>query len=43
VDWRSNYTHPARAGGRLLEVVSYPLVRSSFLAILDACAKALET
>lgn len=43
VDWRSNYTHPARAGGRLLEAVSYRLLRSSFLAILDACANALET
>jgi uncharacterized protein YndB with AHSA1/START domain len=43
VDWRSSYTHPARAGGRLLEVLSCRLLRSSFLAILDACAKALET
>jgi uncharacterized protein YndB with AHSA1/START domain len=42
VDWSSSYTHPARAGGRLLEVVSYRLLRSSFLAILAACAKALE-
>ena len=42
VDWLSNYTHPARAGGKLLEAVSYRLLRSSFLAILDACAKALE-
>jgi uncharacterized protein YndB with AHSA1/START domain len=42
VDWRSSYTHPARAGGRLLEVLSCRLLRSSFLAILDACAKALE-
>ncbi|OBI55614.1 SRPBCC family protein [Mycobacterium sp. E796] len=43
VDWLSNYTHPALAGGKLLEVVSYRLLRSSFLAILDACANALET
>jgi uncharacterized protein YndB with AHSA1/START domain len=42
VDWLSNYTHPAWAGGKLLEAVSYRLLRSSFLAILDACAKSLE-
>ena len=42
VDWLSNYTHPAWAGGKLLEAVTYPLLRSSFRAILDACAKALE-
>jgi uncharacterized protein YndB with AHSA1/START domain len=42
VDWLSNYTHPARAGGKLLEAVTYPLLRSSFRAVLDACAKALE-
>jgi uncharacterized protein YndB with AHSA1/START domain len=42
VDWLSNYTHPARAGGKLLEAVSYRLLRSSFRAILDACARALE-
>jgi uncharacterized protein YndB with AHSA1/START domain len=41
-DWLSNYTHPARAGGKLLEAVSYRLLRSSFRAILDACARALE-
>ena len=43
VDWLSNYTHPAHAGGRLTEAVSHRLLRSSFLAILAACAKALET
>jgi uncharacterized protein YndB with AHSA1/START domain len=42
VDWLTNYTHPAWAGGKLLEAVSRPVLRSSFLAILDACAKALE-
>jgi uncharacterized protein YndB with AHSA1/START domain len=42
VDWLSNYTHPAWAGGKVLEAVSYRLLRSSFRAILDACAKALE-
>jgi len=43
VDWLSNYTHPAWAGGKLLEAVSYRLLRSSFLAILDGCADALES
>jgi uncharacterized protein YndB with AHSA1/START domain len=42
VDWLTNYTHPAWAGGKLLESVSRPLLRSSFVAILDACAKALQ-
>jgi uncharacterized protein YndB with AHSA1/START domain len=42
VDWLSNYTHPVHAGGKLMEAVSYRLLRSSFLAILAACAKALE-
>ena len=42
VDWLSNYTHPARAGGKVLEAISYRLLRSSFLAILSGCAKALE-
>lgn len=41
VDWLSNYTHPAWAGGQVLEAISYRLLRSSFLAILDGCAKAL--
>jgi len=42
VDRLNNYTHPAWAGGRLLEAVSHPLLRSSFLAILNGCATALE-
>ena len=42
VDWLSNYTHPGWAGGKLLEAVTHPLLRSSFRAILDACARALE-
>jgi uncharacterized protein YndB with AHSA1/START domain len=42
VDWLSNYTHPARAGGKVLEAMSYRLLCSSFLAILNSCAKALE-
>jgi len=43
VDWLTNYTHPARAGGKVLEAVSYRLLRSSFQAILAACTKALES
>ncbi|MBV8928392.1 MAG: SRPBCC family protein [Mycobacteriaceae bacterium] len=42
VDWVTTYTHPPRAGGKLTEAVSSRLLRSSFLAILAACAKALE-
>jgi uncharacterized protein YndB with AHSA1/START domain len=42
VDWLSDYTHPAWAGGKLLEAASYRLLRKSFDAILDACADALE-
>lgn len=42
VDWLSNYTHPAWAGGKLLEALSYRLLCNSFGAILDACAHALE-
>ncbi|MCV7077012.1 SRPBCC family protein [Mycobacterium szulgai] len=42
VEWQTEYTHPARAGGKLLEAVTRPLLRWSFLAILDGCAKALE-
>ena len=41
VDWLTNYTHPiARAA--MMEAVSRRLLRSSFLAILDACGKALQ-
>jgi uncharacterized protein YndB with AHSA1/START domain len=42
VDWLSNYTHPAWAGGKLLEAVTRRLLRGSFVAVLDGCAKALE-
>ena len=42
VDWLSKYAHPARAGGKAMEAISYRLLRSSFLAILNGCAKALE-
>jgi hypothetical protein len=43
VDWLTNYTHPGYAGGKVLEKVSRPLLRLNFLAILAACAKALES
>jgi carbon monoxide dehydrogenase subunit G len=43
VDWLTNYTHPIWAGGRLLEAVTRPLLRSSFLSLFDACAKELAT
>ena len=42
VDWLTNYTHPRYAGGKALEKISRPLLRSSFLAILNRCAKELE-
>jgi uncharacterized protein YndB with AHSA1/START domain len=42
VDWVTTYTHPARSGGKAMEAVSSRLLRSSFLAILAGCAKALE-
>jgi len=43
VEWVTNYTHPARAGGKLLEALSRPVLRSSFLAVLKGCATALES
>lgn len=42
VDWESSYTHPLIAGGKPMEAVSYPILRSSFNALLASCAKALE-
>jgi uncharacterized protein YndB with AHSA1/START domain len=42
VDWDTSYTHPARAGGKPMEAVSSRLLRSSFLAVLGGCAKALQ-
>jgi hypothetical protein len=40
----SGYTIPARGGGKVLEVLSAPLMRSlAFRAILAGCAKALES
>jgi hypothetical protein len=43
VDWDTAFTHPAWVGGKALEAVTGPAIRSSFVAILGACAKALET
>jgi uncharacterized protein YndB with AHSA1/START domain len=43
VDWVSTYTIPVRGGGKVIEAVSSPLIRSSFLATLAGCAKALES
>jgi uncharacterized protein YndB with AHSA1/START domain len=43
VDWVSGYTLPARAGGKVMEAVSSPLMRTIFRTILDGCAKALES
>lgn len=42
VDWLTSYTHPAYAGGKLLEAVSRRLLGSSFSAILAGGATALE-
>jgi uncharacterized protein YndB with AHSA1/START domain len=43
VDWDTAYTHPAWVGGTALEAVTGRAIRSGFVAILDGCAKALET
>jgi Polyketide cyclase / dehydrase and lipid transport len=42
VDWDTAFTHPAWVGGKVLEAVTGAAIRSSFAAILDGCAKALE-
>jgi uncharacterized protein YndB with AHSA1/START domain len=42
VEWSTSYTHPAWVGGRMLEAITKPLLRSGFVEILDGCAKALE-
>ncbi|OBK76621.1 polyketide cyclase [Mycobacterium sp. 1164985.4] len=43
VDWISGYTIPARGGGKVLEVLTAPLMRSLvFRKILASCAEALE-
>lgn len=41
-DWVTTYTIPARAGGKLMEAITQPLMRSVFGAILAGCAKRLE-
>jgi Polyketide cyclase / dehydrase and lipid transport len=44
VDWVSGYTLPARSGGKVIEVVTLPLIRwLMFRAILAGCARALES
>jgi hypothetical protein len=43
VGWVTTHTVPARAGGKVMEAVSSRLLRSSFLATLAGCAKALES
>lgn len=43
VDWLSSYTHPVYAGGKALEAVTRPLLKSSFSTILARCAKELES
>jgi hypothetical protein len=42
VEWVTALTFPARGGGRVSEVVTGPLFRSGFDAILAGCAEALE-
>jgi uncharacterized protein YndB with AHSA1/START domain len=42
VDWVSTYTHPALAGGFLMEAITSRLLRLSFIAILSHCARTLE-
>jgi len=40
----SDYTLPARAGGKVVELLTLPLIRLlTFRAILAGCAKALES
>ena len=43
VDWVTRCTHPLWSGGKAFEPVSSRLLRWSFLAVLDGCAKALES
>ena len=42
VGWQTAYSHPIYAGGKVLEALSFRLLRSSFSAVLAGCAKALE-
>ncbi len=44
VEWLSTYTLSARGGGKVVEVLTAPLMRAlAFRAILAGCAKALES
>ena len=43
VEWVTTHTVPARAVGKVMEAASSRLLRSSFLATLAGCAKALES
>lgn len=44
VEWVSEYTVPARGGGKVIEIVFAPLIRwLLFGAVLSRCAKALES
>lgn len=43
VDWDSDYTHPLRGGGKAMEALTSRLLPWNFSAILQACAKALES
>jgi uncharacterized protein YndB with AHSA1/START domain len=42
VDWETAYRHPSWVGGVALEAITRPALKSSFTAILAACAAALE-
>jgi hypothetical protein len=42
IDWLTNYTHPIWSGGKLLEAVTRPLLRSGCLSLFAACTKELE-
>lgn len=42
VVWVSDLAYPTRAGGRVTELITAPLLRSGFSGILAGCAKALE-
>jgi hypothetical protein len=43
VVWLSGYTVPARGGGKVVEVLTAPLISFNLRAILAGCAKALES
>lgn len=42
VDWVTSYTHPLRAGGKVLEAITSRLLPRSFNAILAGCARDVE-